>query len=380
MSDSGKLSVAWLYDDSLDTNDGVAQYVKTLGAWMSSQGHRVSYLVGDSKLRSWHGAPVYSLSKNLKVRWGGNQMSIPLKPRLKDVKAVLSEQKFDVVHVTAPYSPLMAKQVINRLPEDVALIGTWHIYPANRTTIRASKLLKPAYGRSLKRFDDFISVSSAAKEYAQSVFGVDSVVIPNAVKQPLTKSKNPRAGRIVFLGRLVERKGVEYLIRAFAKLAANMPEVELIIAGDGPLRSKLESVVKENGIENAVNFLGYVDEAEKFDLLASAQIACFPSIYGESFGIVLIEAMAAGAKIVVGGDNPGYRSVLGAKPDLLVEPRQTDEFAKRLEKLMHDDNLTAELNHWQQQQINKYDVDMVGPQIIELYRRIIAKRQDSGHN
>ncbi len=387
MPNSGKLNVAWLYDDSLDRDDGVAQYVRTLGAWMTDEGHEVSYLVGQSKIQSWHGAPVYSLSKNLKVRWGGNRMTVPLKTKVSDIEALLGDNHFDVVHVTAPYSPLMAKRVINRLPANTALVGTWHIYPANRAATGASRLLKSTYGRSLSRFDEFISVSSAAAEYAKKVFKSDSNVIPNVIdleqfkpKQDLKKTKP----RVVFLGRLVKRKGAVEFVQSISRLRNELEftEFEVLIGGDGPQRKVLEKLISDSGLSDFVKLLGYVPEAEKATLLASADIACFPSLYGESFGVVLIEAIAAGAKVVIGGNNPGYRTVLSEQPKLLVdvgEKMQVD-LAGRLHYFLTNPDEAQRINDWQAKEIIKYDVKTVGPKIIELYRSAIDKRSTSGHN
>src|SRR3990167_7773407 len=125
---SGKLDVALLYDDSLDNNDGVTQYIKTLGAWLTKQGHQVTYLVGESKVNTWAGAEVYSLSKNLKVSWGGNRLSMSLIPKLKTIKRVLKDKHFDVVHVQFPYSPFMAQLVIKASLPRVATVATVHVY------------------------------------------------------------------------------------------------------------------------------------------------------------------------------------------------------------------------------------------------------------
>lgn len=380
MSDSGKLNVAWLYDDSLDTNDGVTQYVKTLGGWLSDQGHHVTYLGGQSGLINWHGGKVYSLSKNLPVRWGGNRVSVPFWPRRRLINEVLTQNQFDVVHVTLPYSPLMSKQVIKKLPESTALVGTWHIYPANSLAIAGSKLLKLSYGRSLKRFDKFLSVSPPAANYARKVFGAESTLLPNAVVLPKTELQERAYPLIVFLGRLVERKGVEYLLRAFALLQHDTPDAKLVIAGRGPLEGKLRKIVNKLGISGAVKFLGFVEETDKYKLLGQADIACFPSLYGESFGIVLIEAMAAGSRVVIGGDNPGYRSVLAEKPELLVKPKNTAAFAARLRQYLDNQDLANNITKWQQQQLSRYDVETVGPELIKHYQQAIAKRRASRHN
>jgi phosphatidylinositol alpha-mannosyltransferase len=184
----------------------------------------------------------------------------------------------------------------------------------------------------------------------------------------------------VFLGRLVQRKGCEQLIVAFANLSRRIPEAELVIAGTGPQREKLKKLTKASGLEGRISFLGYIDEKDKPGLLASADIACFPSLYGESFGIVLLEAMAAGAGVVLGGDNPGYRSVLGDQPDLLIDPADTDAFTGKLEQLLEDRRLHRRLHKWQSEAVKQYDIEVVGPKVVDLYRSSIAKARKKSHN
>ena len=101
--DQGNLSIGFCYDDSLDRTDGVSQYVKTVGDWLSDQGHEVHYLVGESKIKIWHGAPVYSLAKNLRVAFAGNRLSTPLLPKLGQIKGIISRTNLDVLHVQVPY-------------------------------------------------------------------------------------------------------------------------------------------------------------------------------------------------------------------------------------------------------------------------------------
>ena len=182
------------------------------------------------------------------------------------------------------------------------------------------------------------------------------------------------------MGRLVKRKGAQNLLEAFSLLIETLPDAELVVAGDGPERQHLEELAGKYSIAERVKFVGFIDESAKADLLASANIACFPSLYGESFGIVLIEAMAAGAKTVLGGDNPGYRSVLNRQPKLLIDPTNTEEFAKRLQELLSDEKLSAQLHEWQNQTIAQYDVSQVGNQIVDIYRSAIAPKAQNSHN
>ncbi|MBI1952271.1 glycosyltransferase family 4 protein [Candidatus Saccharibacteria bacterium] len=378
MGESKKYSVGFLYDDSLDTNNGVSQYVKTVGGWLSANGHQVTYLVGESKLKTWAGGEVYSLSKNLRVAWGGNRLSVSVVPKLKLIKKIVKQKDIDVIHVQVPYSPLMAQIVISSLGPRTALVGTVHIFPSNAATVFGSKVLKVIYGKSLKRFDAMLSVSTAAQHYAADVFKIKSEIVPNAIdisKFRVARTLKPSADKeIVFLGRLVQRKGCEELLRAFEVLIKTLPSATLTIAGDGPLRQKLEKIVDNGGLRNSVKFLGYVDERDKPKILANADIACFPALGGESFGIVLIEAMAAGATIVLGGDNPGYTSVLGEKSEALVDPRDSVAFAGRLEKFLTDEDLIRRLHEYQQTQVMQYDINVVGKQLLDAYARAVASR------
>lgn len=378
MDESKKYSVGFLYDDSLDTNNGVSQYVKTVGSWLSANGHEVTYLVGESKLKTWAGGEVYSLSKNLRVAWGGNRLSVSVVPKIKLIKKIVKQKDIDVIHAQVPYSPLMAQIVIGSLGPRMALVGTVHIFPANALTLFGSKVLRVVYGKSLKRFDAMLSVSKAAQHYAMNAFKIKSTIVPNAIdisKFKVQRSSKPGISKeIVFLGRLVQRKGCEELLRAFEVLIKTLPSARLTIAGDGPLRQKLEKIVDNGGLRNSVKFLGYVDEKDKPKILANADIACFPALGGESFGIVLIEAMAAGTKVVLGGDNPGYASVLGEKSEALVDPRDSAAFAARLEKFLVDEGLIQQLHEYQQQQVTQYDIDVVGEQLLDTYARAVASR------
>ncbi|MBI2588615.1 glycosyltransferase family 4 protein [Candidatus Saccharibacteria bacterium] len=379
-----KLVVGFLYDDTLDSSDGVAQYVKTIGAWLSEQGHRVIYLVGDTKTKNWAGGEVYSLSKNLKLSWGGNRLSMPILARKNLIRKILKQNQLDILHVQVPYSPFMAQKIINRIDPSVAVVSTFHVFPASSLSVFGSKLLKIVYGKSLKRFDRHLSVSAAAQSYTKEVFSISSSVIPNVVDlKKMSAGKTtakPSAQQIVFLGRLVKRKGAKQLLEAFLILHSRMPEVLLTIAGDGPKRSSLERFVRKNKLREFVKFLGFIDEKSKASLLVGADIACFPSLYGESFGIVLIEAMAAGSGAVLGGDNPGYRSVLGQQPVLLVNPANTDEFARRLEKLLINRKLLWQIHNWQDEHIRQFDIATVGPKLVDIYNQAIANKTQGRHN
>lgn len=382
---SANLKVGFVFDDSLDVNDGVAQQVKILGSYFSDQGHQVRYLVGQTKMEQWRGEKVYSLSRNVRVSFNANKLSTPLPANRKRIKQILSDEKFDVLHVQMPHSPFMAGRIIKAARKNTVIIGTFHILPAGKLSVWGSHFLKMLYGKSLKYFDYIASVSKPASVFAKQAYGIDSEVIPNTVNIHQFETKHRELSplpfrRVVYLNRLVERKGCKQLIEAFALLLKSLPTTRLLIASDGHQRRKLEKLVSRLELSNNVKFLGFVSEADKPRLLANADIACFPSLYGESFGIVLLEAMASGASVVLGGNNPGYASVLSEQPLLLINPKDTQAFAVRLERLLTEKATIEGLHAWQLEHVKQYDVSTIGAQYLDVYNTAIANRGKNRHN
>ncbi|HEU5004751.1 MAG TPA: glycosyltransferase family 4 protein [Candidatus Saccharimonadales bacterium] len=383
MKNTPKLKIGFVFDDTLDSSDGVAQYVKTIGAWLSGQGHEVRYLVGETKLESWQGGKIYSLSKNYKVRFNGNRLTIPGPASRRQIKKILHEEKFDVLHVQVPYSPLLASRVIRLAPKNTVILGTFHIFPAGWLSQFGSRLLRIALANSKHRFDAMVSVSRASAEFARVAYGFKTEILPNAVDISKFRSHGAVSkSDIVFLGRLVGRKGCLELLKAVNILVKEpgMSKIKVRVAGAGGLESMLKNYVKENKLGSNVEFFGFVSEEEKAKLLAGARLACFPALYGEAFGIVLIEAMAAGSGVVLGGDNPGYRSVLGEREELLVDPRDSEIFSQRLMSLLTNSKLAADLHTWQEQAVKQYDVNVVGRQIESIYHSLIANKNKNEHN
>jgi len=366
---SKHLKIGFVLDDTLDTPDGVQQYVMRVGSWMEKHGYEVHYLVGESNRQDI--SNIHPLAKNIKVRFNKNRLSVPLPTSRKLIAKTLDSLKLDILHVQMPYSPLFAGRVINAAPPRTKLIGTFHIVPANWVHTTGARALELFNRRTVKQFDQIISVSPVAAEFAKTVFDIDSVVIPNAVdiKEFKHKPIKNKTLKIVFLGRLVERKGCQYLLKALVRLQTEYKgKYEVIIAGDGPLKPKLEQFAKKNKLKK-VKFIGYFEENEKAPLLASADIAVFPSTGGESFGIVLIEAMASGSRVILGGNNKGYQGVLGDHPDLLFNPKDTIEFANRIQYFLEHEDMRKAAYKWSQANIKQYDISAVCKRIMAVYNK-----------
>lgn len=367
------MKIGFVLDDTLDVADGVQQAVITTGEHLKHLGHDVHYITSYSTRKDL--SNVHSFVKLVNVKFNGNRMRIPLPAKKKKIKKFLDEHNFDVLHVQMPYSPLFAEKVLLSANRKTKIVGTFHILPYSKLSVLSGHLLGIILRRSLNRIDNVIAVSTPAAEFCEQIFKRKADVIPNPINtsQFRVRSSVPenKYKKIVFLGRLVRRKGATELIDAFILLFEINPDligkVELVIAGDGELKSEL--IKKANHLpKNArVKFLGFIEEKDKSFLLNSADIAVFPSLGGESFGIVLVEAMASGAKNIIAGDNPGYRSVLGHYPDLLVNPKNTKQFAEKLRVFLNmDDSATGKVIDFEAE-CKKYDTDVVCKKLLFLY-------------
>lgn len=373
------MKIGFVLDDSLDKSDGVQQYVLALGKWFRSQGHDVHYLVGQTERRDI--AHIHSLSRNIQVHFNQNRMSTPLPASKPKIKALLGKEKFDVLHVQMPYSPFMAARIIKAVSSQTAVIGTFHIIPFSSLEKISTRLLGLWLRRNLRRFDRIFSVSKPAATFAKHSFGITTSVLPNAVDvgffHTATALKKYEDGfiNIVFLGRLVERKGCLYLLKALQRLHEEhrLEGVRVFICGKGPLKPELEKYVKDHHLLKHIHFVGFVSENDKARYLKTAQIAVFPSTGGESFGIVLVEAMAAGSEVVIAGNNIGYRSVLGTQTKQLLDPYDTAGFARTLGHFIANKRARNQAHKWQQEAVSQYDVRQVGLKLLEHYQAALHK-------
>jgi phosphatidyl-myo-inositol alpha-mannosyltransferase len=291
---------------------------------------------------------------------------------------MLEREKFDVIHFHEPWNPMLSRQILSR--SDAINIGTFHAAMSERRTSRTVERVITPYTKSiLKYLDVMTAVSPTATNYVHTLTKRKVTIVPNGIdlkkysfNSHLQDSEH--SGKtILYIGRLEKRKGLKYLLHAYHFVKHIRPEFKLVIAGDGPEREKLESLTKEMGLKD-VSFLGYIDENTKLQLLQDADVFCSPALYGESFGIVLLEAMASGC-VVVAGNNSGYESVLKGRGQLsIVNPKDAPEFARRLILLATDKGLQQSWREWAAREVLKYDYDKVIDQYVALYEAAYAKK------
>ncbi|WP_430867795.1 glycosyltransferase family 4 protein [Demequina aurantiaca] len=373
------LKIALVLDDSIDRPDGVQQYALTLGGYLEAAGHTVHYVCSQA---SREDVTVHSLARNMAVNFNGNGLRVPLPTSRKELRAFLERERYDVIHVQTPHSPLFAARVVDEArrvqARTVRIVGTFHILPDGRVSSAGTHLLGRLLRRNLRKFDAFVAVSAPAAQFAHEAFGIDCEVIPNAVDVAAfagaVSDERPMRGPgdrlvVAFLGRLVERKGALELVQALGALPAQTARgLDVRIGGKGPLLGEIQSAIETHGLADVVRLDGFVSEADKPQFYADADLAVFPATGGESFGIVLIEAMASGAGVVMGGDNPGYRSVLGGRPEVTVDARDAAAFAVALERVLGDAGLREEIHAEQAELLRAYDINVTGAAMLELYR------------
>jgi len=295
-----------------------------------------------------------------------------------EIDGLLEHEQFDILHFHEPWVPVLSRQILSR--SHTVNVATFHAkLPETIVSRTMAKAITPYTKPLLRHIDAFTAVSEAAAEYLLSLADVSVDIIPNGIdlqrfrKAPASKLPAPRGMKtILYVGRLEHRKGVKYLLAAFAELQAREPNVRLLLVGDGPDRAKLELQAQELALQH-VEFMGYVSETTKQQLLHSVDLFCSPAIFGESFGIVLLEAMASGL-VTVAGDNPGYESVMQGLGKLsLINPKDTSLFAHRLQLLLMDEDLRGLWKKWARDYVRQFDYSKVVDRYEAVYETALAQ-------
>lgn len=300
-----------------------------------------------------------------------------------EIDSMFEYEQFDVMHFHEPWVPVLSRQILSR--SDTVNVATFHAKLPETLASRAlAKVITPYTKPLLRHIDAFTAVSDAAAEYVRSLTDAEIEIIPNGIhlgsyRKPagLQKPKGPKT--ILYIGRLEKRKGLKYLLYAFQVLQEQMPDARLLIGGDGVDMEKLQELKDELGLRQ-VEFLGYIDDAKKRELLHTADLFCSPALYGESFGIVLLEAMASGL-VTVAGNNPGYESVMTGFGQLsLVNPRDTKEFAHRMGLLLGDEGIRDLWQRWAKKYVRQFDYSKVAAMYLAAYERAIERANNQRAN
>jgi phosphatidylinositol alpha-mannosyltransferase len=364
-----RLGIVTPYD--LAAPGGVNAYAFTTAAWLRRQGHDVDVIGPASRAGSGPTGSV-TIGRARRIRIGGTVAPIAIGPSVGGaMRAHLRHANYDVLHVHEPFMPLASLQAVRQA--DAPIVATFH--GAERVGRWVYRTLRPMLGRWAARLDARTAVSDAAVATARP-FADDAEIVPCPIDVNHFASPgkppaefNAAARTILFVGRAEPRKGLRTLLEAYGELRAAHPVIELVVVGprDRAMRG-LERSIEQRGWDD-VHFLG----ARPHDALPAyyqaADVFCSPATGGEAFGIVLAEAMAAGAPIVA-GDNAGYRNLVRSSDEgILVPPNDATALASALDQVLRDRDLARTLRANGRDRVAELDVARVGQRLLALYHR-----------
>jgi phosphatidylinositol alpha-mannosyltransferase len=357
---------------SFEVPGGVQLHVRDLAETLIALGHTVSVLApadDDVPLPSY----VVPAGRAVPVRYNGSVARLSFGPlSAARVRRWISAGDFDVVHVHEPLTPSLALLAVVSV-KDEPVVATFH------TAMTRSRAMHAASGvlqLVLERLTARIAVSALARKVQVEHLGGDAWVIPNGVSVARFADARPlpgwpgEGGSIGFLGRFTEsRKGFAVLLDAFTRLVADRPGLRLLVAGPGDTDEVLEDVPDE--IASRITFLGLVSEEEKPRMLRSVDVYVAPNMGGESFGMILTEAMAAGTPVVA-SDLDAFRRVLEqGRVGALFPVGNAGALADTLADLLDNPARRADLVAQATQAVATYDWPVIAARVLEVYNLAI---------
>lgn len=354
---------------------GVRRHVTGLSRALLDRGHDVEIIApdgddaGSAALERDHAdVPLHSVGASLPIRDSGSLVPVALSPAAAARTArLVRDPRYDLVHVHEPMIPAVAltAATTSRAP----VVGTFHMFAVRQRWYRP---FAPLARRVIPRLAARIAVSEAARWHVARTVPERYEVIPNGIDVAsfATADAERTPDRILFVGRAEPRKGLEVLLQAFARVPAGV-HLQLAGVSEEELESSTDGISAD--VADRIHPLGLVAEDELAELLARAAVLCVPSLQGESFGIVLLEGMAAGTPVVA-SDVPGYGTVLG-DAGVLVPPNDARALAAALDRLLADDEARAALGERGPLAARRYDWSRVGDEVLEVYEAALRPVQ-----
>ncbi len=351
-----------------DDPGGVQVHVRELATFLLAQGHDVEVLAPVRRRASeqW----VRAVGRPVDIPYNASNAPIDPRPwswlRVRDALRAFGP---DVVHVHEPFAP--STSMWATLASASPVVATFH---SGAQRSRFYDVSAPVLRRISRRIRVRVAVSTTAERAASARIGGSFEIVPNGVDVGRFANAEPahlgEGTKLLFVGRLDERKGFPTAVQAFAQLASDRPGLQLIVVGDGPERSAVDGLRPE--IRERVHMVGAVPNVDLPPYEVACDLYLGTSVGGESFGIVLVEAMAAGLPIVASGI-PGYDEVVTHGVEaLLVPPRDAGAVARAAAILLDDPDLGKRMASAGRERARTFDWSVVGARLEELYGRAIA--------
>ena len=369
-----KVALASPYDFAYP--GGVTAHVVHLYDELGKMGHEVKVIAPCSeRARVSHDIELIAIGKPVPIPAAGSVARIAVSPWLsRQVKACLDRERFDVIHL---HEPLISTLTLALLAHSCAVnVGTFH---ACHDEPRGYRMARPLIKRWFDRLDGLIAVSPPARDFAGRYLPGDYHIIPNGIDVEHFSADVPPMEQFcdgrqncLFVGRLEKRKGLKYLLGAFRHVQQEVPQSRLIVVGpaESRVRQEYQAMARELGLTDVV-FVGFAPYQDLPRYYRSADVFCAPATGEESFGIVLLEAMAASRPIVASAID-GYASVLSAPAEgLLVPPRDELALSQALVRLLRDEPLRQGMGARGRQKAERYSWHNVARSVLALYQDLL---------
>jgi phosphatidylinositol alpha-mannosyltransferase len=348
-----------------DTPGGVQSHIRDLAEYLIRQGHSVSVIapaIEDENLPEY----VTSAGRPIAIPYNGAVARVLFGPiAFSRVRSWISQGNFDVIHLHEPAIPSIS--LLACWAAEGPMVGTFHAAAKRqKVTFAVAPFLEPV----IEKLGARIAVSEAARETLTEHLDTDAIVVPNGIyaKQYRDGSLDDRwtGNSIGFIGRFEEpRKGLAILVAALPAIAMVIPDIKVFIAGPGDSESVLKDI--DASLRHRFTFLGHIPEADKADFLASVGLYVAPNTGGESFGIILAEALAAGASVVA-SDIPAFDSLLGhGEFGTLFQSENPDDLAKKAITLLQDSVARRAIAERGKVYAQEFDWDVVAEKIYDVY-------------
>jgi phosphatidylinositol alpha-mannosyltransferase len=355
---------------SWDTPGGVQNHIRDLAEFLIAAGHSVSVLapaIDETKLPDY----VVNAGKPISIPYNGAVARVLFGPvAFARVRQWISQGDFDLLHLHEPAIPSIS--LLACWAADGPMVGTFHAAAKRQKIIFAiGPILEPA----IEKLSARIAVSEAARLTLTDHLDTDAVIIPNGIyanRYTEGKSVEKWSGNTIgFIGRFEEpRKGLSVLVDALPVISRFAPDVRVLVAGPGDPAEVIENIDPQ--LRQRFEFLGKITEAEKANFMSSVAVYVAPNTGGESFGIILAEALAGGA-CVVASDIPAFDDLLGqGQYGALFESESATELAKVVIDLLRDDTKRKELSSRGKERAQLFDWTVVAEQIYSVYEMSIV--------
>ena len=349
-----------------DTPGGVQSHVRDLAEYLIREGHFVSVLapaIDDENLPSY----VTSAGRPISIPYNGAVARVLFGPiAFSRVRHWISQGDFDVLHLHEPAIPSIS--LLACWAADGPLVGTFHAAAKRqKVTFAVAPFLEPV----IEKLNARIAVSEAARETLTEHLDTDAIVVPNGIYASLYRDgkldERWTGNTLGFIGRFEEpRKGLSVLTQALPAIIAEFPDVKIFVAGPGESSDTLKDI--QPSLRSRFTFMGRISEEEKANFLASVGLYIAPNTGGESFGIILAEALAAGASVVA-SDIPAFDSLLGhGDYGTLFQSENSDDLAMKVIELLKDSARRRAIADRGKIYAQSFDWDVVADKIYDVYQ------------